>query len=177
MKLRQATEAGWEFELEKREHHALSHLLGLYPLVPAGHHELSRGEDRPEDEALLQSALAEQQTGHRTRVREWLDTPGRFSPRKQGVRMTVAPGDLEWLLQVINDVRVGGWLALGAPEDPAATRAAVKPENIQYLWAMEVAGFFLNALVSARAEPPSPAADGAPTVEPGDEPEDDAPGA
>ena len=54
--------------------------------------------------------------------------------------------ELEWLLQVLNDIRVGSWIILGSPEQwfEAAT-----PQTAPHLWAMELAGAFEMAFLPA----------------------------
>jgi hypothetical protein len=56
---------------------------------------------------------------------------------------------MEWLLQVLNDVRVGSWLLLGSPDGPAETLAKLSHETASHFWSMEVAGQFQMVLINA----------------------------
>jgi len=61
---------------------------------------------------------------------------------------------IEWLLQVLNDVRVGSWLMLGEPEpgdEPAVTKA-----NAKYLLALELCGVFESVLLTGLGVGESP---------------------
>ena len=64
-----------------------------------------------------------------------------------GIHFTLTAPQVEWLLQVFNDVRVGSWLALGEPEELEIPE--VNQTNAPYLLAMESAGHFEAALLSA----------------------------
>ena len=55
--------------------------------------------------------------------------------------------EVEWLLQVLNDVRVGSWLALGEPE--RGQEPAVTAQNARYLLALELCGLFQSVLLAA----------------------------
>ena len=55
--------------------------------------------------------------------------------------------EAEWLLEILNDIRVGSWLALGAPEDLESLRVGEEP-SIDLLF-MELAGFFQMQIIHA----------------------------
>ena len=46
-----------------------------------------------------------------------------------GLQLTLSGPEIEWLLQVLNDVRVGSWIALGSP-DPESGKKIVFNEKI-----------------------------------------------
>jgi hypothetical protein len=140
----------FSFALEKTEKRMLFQLLQLYPLVPPAHHKLSRTAEDPdhaENQKLLEESLAEQRRKNRRHVLAMLDEPGRFRETKTDVQFTITRTQMEWLLQVLNDIRVGAWLALGEPKEleiPEITKT-----NAPYLLAMEVAGIFESRLLEA----------------------------
>jgi hypothetical protein len=76
-----------------------------------------------------------------------LNEPTRFRETDAGLRFTLTASEMEWLLQVLNDVRVGSWLALGEPEELEIPE--VNRTNAPYLLAMESAGYFESALLDA----------------------------
>ena len=69
-------------------------------------------------------------------------------------RLLLQPTEVEWLLQVLNDVRVGSWLALGEPDEDKPPD--LTPENFRYAVAMEVCGAFQSALLAALGNAESP---------------------
>jgi hypothetical protein len=139
----------FSFQIERREKLLLFQVLRLYPRVPVAHHRLSRTEARPDDQELLESALAAQRREHKKQVLAMLKAKSRFRENKQGYRFSLKPAQMEWLLQVLNDVRVGSWLALGSPDGLAEAFAAMTEKTAPHFYAMEVAGFFQMTLLAA----------------------------
>ena len=138
------------FSLGKREKQLLFQILKMYPLVPPSHHQLSKKGKRSsqhEDQRLLEDAVADQRRLNRNQVLTMLEEPGRFRETKDDIRFSLTSTEIEWLLQVLNDVRVGGWLALGEPEELEPPEA--NETNAPYVLAMEVAGYFQSQLLAA----------------------------
>jgi hypothetical protein len=137
-----------EFQLGHREMIHWVTLLGLYPRVPPAHYRLTKNDETiPEAAAgqeLLNEALAEQREQHRKLVREFLADPARCQKTSSGGRLVLKAGELEWLLQVLNDIRVGSWVRLGSPESGVPPITATNTHDI---WAMEAAGFFESCLL------------------------------
>ena len=159
MKLIRADKDRFTFGIGKREKDLLFQILQLYPLVPPAHHKLSKsgeGQAHAENQRLLEEALAEQRRENRRLVLAMLNEPTRFRETDSGIRFTLTPPQVEWLLQVFNDVRVGGWLALGEPEELEIPD--VNQTNAPYVLAMESAGYFESALLDALGvkNPPRP---------------------
>lgn len=133
------------FQLSSRERDFLIKILQAYPVVPPAHQPLSKALKDPhvaEYQRLLDEALAQQRAANKSHLHAWLATPDRFKKTRSGHRFTLERGDSEWLLQVLNDIRVGHWLLLGSPEADE-----LKPENIDSkllpTWlAMEMSGYF-----------------------------------
>ena len=138
------------FQLGAQEKQLLVKVLKHYPLVPSSHHRLSQGKPgahAEEDQQLLDEALAGQREKNRRRVQAMLDGPGRFRVAKSGFEFALTHAEVEWFLQVLNDVRVGGWLALGSPEPGAVPK--VTEQNVKHHFAMEASGLFESALLAA----------------------------
>ena len=150
MKLIRGDKDRFTFGISKREKDLLFQILQLYPLVPPAHHRLSKSDERQaheENQRLLEEALAEQRRENRRHLLAMLNEPTRFRETESGMRFTLTASEMEWLLQVLNDVRVGSWLALGEPEEldiPEVTQT-----NAPYVLAMESAGYFESALLDA----------------------------
>lgn len=157
MKLLRCDKSGLIFQLGRREKQLLLETLELYPLVPAAHHRLSKdgqGPDADENQRMLEAALAEQRQENRRQVLTMLNEPERFRTLKSGFELTLTPPQAEWLLQVLNDVRVGSWLALGEPEsgeEPEVTKG-----NVRFLLALELCGLFQSVLLAALGVSESP---------------------
>ena len=150
MKLLRADQTGHIFHFVRSEQQLLLKTISLYPLVPAAHHRLSKagkGPDADENQRMLEAALAEQRQENRRQVLAMLDEPQRFRATKTGLELTLTPPQIEWLLQVFNDVRVGSWLALGEPkpdQEPEITE-----QNAKYHFALQVSGMFQSGLLAA----------------------------
>jgi hypothetical protein len=75
------------------------------------------------------------------------------SNRAQPDSVSRWPVEIEWLLQVLNDVRLGSWIALGSPDLEREDQLAVTIQTLPHLQRMELAGrlemFFLNAISGA----------------------------
>lgn len=158
MKLIEADNEHFCFQIQERERRILIRVLGLYPLVPPAHQRLSRSEDRPESREMLEEALAAQRRENKAQVEQLLKTV--FHECEGGHRFTLQPAQMEWLLQVLNDVRVGSWLLLGSPAGPIETLKALNQNTAQHFWTMEMAGGFQQALLralnrAADARPPA----------------------
>lgn len=149
MKLYRRQKESFIYELLPQERQLLVFILRSFPLVPLSHHRLSQGGQVPDAEAnqeLLTEAMAEQRKDQQQWVKEWLDAT-RFRPVKAGFHVTVTQDDFETLLQIINDVRVGSWLALGSPESDVEELLESKPESTTELHRMQLAGYFQMALL------------------------------
>ncbi|SVD31920.1 uncharacterized protein METZ01_LOCUS384774, partial [marine metagenome] len=95
-------------------------LLGLlpqYPKLPADHHQASRSGNVDADvQALLADALTEQREKNRAAAQSLLADTARFKPEGEDWLLTLTDAEIEWFLQILNDLRVGSWLALDGPQ-------------------------------------------------------------
>lgn len=148
---------GQVFHIGSQEKQLLFEVVRLYPLVPPSHHHLNKeGNDSRSDEnqRMLDEALADQREQNRLQIQALLDQSRRFRKTKAGFEFLLSPREVEWLLQVLNDVRVGGWLALGAPEPGEVPK--VTEQNVRHHFAMETSGLFQTALLAASGVDESP---------------------
>jgi hypothetical protein len=141
------------FEISKRERRLLSDVLSLYPLIPATHHRLSK---RPkttkanENQRLLEESLAAHRNANRKRVLAMLNEPDRFQTKASGYHLTLSRSEIEWLLQVLNDVRVGSWIALGSPAALYGNKIPLNDKTVSHIRSMEFAGGFEMIFLNAR---------------------------
>ncbi len=151
MKLVQATKTRLVFQLGAREKRSLLQILGRYPCVPPAHQALSKSGGVPNPTAnqqLLDEALAEQRAENQKQVQALLSDPQRFEQIDAGARLVLSPAEVEWLMQVLNDVRVGSWVILGSPDEKPTELTAA---NAPHFLAMEMAGYFEMQLLEALA--------------------------
>ena len=149
MRLIRQTKTRLVFQLGRRETSLLLQILMLYPRVPPAHHVLSKAGGLPESEAnqrLLDEALAEQRAENQKQLLDLLADGRRFARTETGGRLSLAMGEVDWLLQVLNDIRVGSWIILGSPEaKPAELNDSTAPDFL----ALEAAGYFQAQLLEA----------------------------
>ena len=151
MKLLKTEREKFIFHLVKREKQLLLAVLNQYPLIPSAHQPLSKtgGTVQAEiNQRLLDESLAEQRQENKRQLQELLNDKRRFHDTDTGCRMTLMAPDIEWLLQVLNDVRVGSWILLGSPEKDVWD-FEVNEQTAPHAWAMEMAGYFQMHLLEA----------------------------
>lgn len=145
MKLIGRPKDGFEFQLPSREQQLLWQLLRLYPRIPSKYQRLSKGTGLEESgQPLLEDALAETRAQNKRALQALLNDPDRLKPHETGWRLKLSHGEVEWLLQVLNDIRVGSWIRLGSPESPFK---ALNTQTAPDVWAMEMAGSFQMRLL------------------------------
>lgn len=149
MHLVSTSHGAFRFQISRGEKRMLFAVLAQYPLVPAAHHRFSHTEDAKDGQALLEESLAEHRRAHRKQVMSLLRAKSRFRANKNGWRFSLKPAQMEWLLQVLNDVRVGSWIALGAPDGPREMLKALNEKTARAFHLMEAAGLFQMVLLAA----------------------------
>lgn len=140
------------FQLRAQEHAALLDILQTYPVVPPAHHSVSKELKDPHTtdyQHLLDEALAEQRTANKKHLDDWLTTPDRFKKNKAGCRFTLERAESEWLLQVLNDIRVGHWLRLGSPEPGELQPQHLDAQQLPAWLMMEMSGYFQMSVLEA----------------------------
>jgi len=145
------TTKSWAFAVSERERDFLIAVLRAYPAIPDDYQTLSReSADRlsPEDTELLHESLNEQRRAHKAKVRRWLKAGARFQPVDDEWHFRLARTDLDWILQVLNDVRVGHWLQLGSPDDIHNPIELLQKDPAAFFH-MEAAGMFQMELLGA----------------------------
>lgn len=142
------------FQITPPEKAVLLTTLKLFPVLDSAHHQLTRkgAKARPEEEEFLREAMAQQQSAHRRKLTQFFRAEKHFFRTERGeLRLALSPAQLEWLLQVLNDIRVGSWVQLGCPELESA-RLKLGRENPVAFTAMETSGYFQMVLLEAYRE-------------------------
>jgi hypothetical protein len=140
------------FEMSRQEKGLLFEILQLYPLVSPAQYRLSktaRAGRLNDHQQLLEESLAAQQEENRKNVRTLLRKRGRFQTAPAGLLLKITRSETEWLLQVLNDVRVGSWIALGSPDTEAGEEIPMNEKTAPHIYSMEVAGAFEMVFLDA----------------------------
>jgi hypothetical protein len=143
---------GFVFHLNRRDKSLLLSILKLFPVTDLQSHRLTKGEHAAiqAGQEWLTEAMGEQRQQNVKRIERLLKNPGQFFRGEDDSLQVVLSGEqLEWLLQALNDVRVGSWMRLGCPEMAEARRAVLNEQTAAHYTAMEVSGYFQNALLDA----------------------------
>jgi hypothetical protein len=152
VKLLHRSESACTFLIGKRERDVFLGLLRRYPVLSGAHYR-SRGGAKSDaaraNQELLEEALAEQQRENRRNLEEMLAQPARFQESEFGYTFTLSAAELEWMLQILNDIRVGSWVQLGEPNTNLPGFPQVNEQNIEVAWALEIAGNFEQSLLDA----------------------------
>lgn len=156
MRLLPAGEDRCVLQLGTHEKELLLTVLKLYPQIPPAHHRLTRTGAVPQREAaqrLLDEALAEHRARSKRQLEALFAQPGRWTSADAEWKLSLTTGEIEWLLQVLNDIRIGSWLALGSPETFVES---LTPANSPHVLALEIAESFQKDLLhqlEGRAKP------------------------
>ena len=140
MKRLRTTNQQIELQLGPHEKLLLAEILELYPRIPTTYQTLSKSAGfEASNQRLLEEALAEHRAENKKRLAAILSDPKKFSPNQHGWLLSLTAAEMEHLLQVLNDIRVGSWLSLGSPE---SLSLPLRKQANPHFWAMELAGLF-----------------------------------
>ena len=156
MKLIQRDGESFLFHISKREKGLLFEVLKLYPLIPIAHHRVSQAAAAPrvtESQKLLESALADRTRENKRQLLAMLNQEARRQETDAAHRLKLSAPQMEWLLQVLNDIRVGSWLILGEPDEKKGKPIELNDANARYYAAMEFCGLFQMTLLDAFQQP------------------------
>jgi len=137
------------FRLADREKLLLQELLKAFPQMPPAHRLISKSTQLPDQltsQRLLDEALAEQRVENKRQLHALISDPQRWKQEQKHWVLQLSPSDLEWILQVLNDIRVGSWVELGSPEQWSEM---ITPDKAPRVWRMELAGAFQMAFLHA----------------------------
>ena len=149
MRLVEANEHHLIFEISTEQRLLLEHALRCYP-VDFEEDPISRNgpEELEESGRLLAEALADSRAENRRTVGRFVREPDRFEETGDGCRFKLQRSRINWLLEVLNDVRVGNWHLLGRPDLETLARDA-GPEVTEKVFTMQLCAWFETALLEA----------------------------
>ena len=131
----------WCFQLTAIEADLLRGLLKRFPVGRAAKARISHVDDSPgadDRQGMLEESMAEHRRDLKRLARTLLaDEQWPASP--EGPQLTLTLEHREVLLQILNDIRLGCWRALGEPDD-LATEPAEPVTGPRAL--MDLAGYY-----------------------------------
>jgi hypothetical protein len=146
------------FEISKQEVEWLLAVLKFYPQLDSDYHQITQGvaAEIVAGQQLLEEAMAQRRGEHKRKLDKFLATPGRFRlEAPDQFRFLLATEQMDWMLQILNDVRVGCWVKLGRPELEPVCAKKLNVEEARTMAILELSGFFQMVLLGA-CEGPEP---------------------
>ncbi len=138
------------FQMGKREKNYFFATLGCYPSLDLEVQPLSRLETPGQDaQKLLDDAMAELRQERQKKLETFMRGTRFTREGSGGLRFSIAAEDVEWLLQVLNEIRVGCWIGLGRPESGEAEYADLEEDQMKCRAAMDLSAHFEMALLEA----------------------------
>jgi hypothetical protein len=150
VRVRRVRDNAFVVHLANHELKMFEKVLERYPVVPASYSQLSRtgtpSAAQGANQQLLEEAMAEHRDANRGALKEWFTRPGRIQQEAAGFSLPLSDSEMDRLLQVLNDIRVGSWIRMGSPE--GRVRKLTR-DTAEHLWAMEMSGYFQMHLLEA----------------------------
>lgn len=143
MKLVKHSGESWQYELNVAEANLLKQLLKKFPFIENNPAKISKTDTDPksaERERLLNEYLAEHRKVLKKQAK-YLTSPDKFKKGNKIHLLTLSAEEREVLLQILNDIRVGCWQLLVAPETLDSDQARAT----DYL--MNLSGYFEHYLI------------------------------
>jgi hypothetical protein len=140
------------FHISQREKVVLLATLKLFPLLDVSYHRLSRDPKTSghAEQEWLKEAMEQQRQEHKKKLAQFFNNDRRFfKDGEDDLLLTLTGEQMEWLLRVLNEIRVGSWVRLGRPEMEAARKISPTSAQARLLTAMELSGYFQAALLEA----------------------------
>jgi hypothetical protein len=140
------------FSMTLGEKELLLTTLKMYPMLDSKYHRLSRdpkATTKAEQEWLVE-AMEQQQQEHKKRLEQLLADNQRFFRDDSGtLALTLTSEQMEWMLRVLNEIRVGSWARLGCPDPDAVRPAKMGAGQAHFAASMELSGYFQSILLEA----------------------------
>ncbi|HEY1664035.1 MAG TPA: hypothetical protein VGI03_16575 [Verrucomicrobiae bacterium] len=144
MRLVKQSKGNWQYHLNHNEADILLGLVKKFPFTELSQIKISKTDNEPatvERGKLLNESLAEHRKALKTLAMNLLGNE-KWQPSGEGQLLTLDSGSREILLQILNDIRVGCWHALGEPEVLESPAAHSSRKDLTYRKLMDLAGYF-----------------------------------
>ncbi|HAM71272.1 MAG TPA: hypothetical protein DCM86_06480 [Verrucomicrobiales bacterium] len=155
MKLLSKTEDQFLFQLSELEDVFLRMTLSAFPVGGQGWPG-GRASGTPQaapDAALLAESLGEVRRDQARAVDSFLKSQPPPADGTPGRLMRLPRGDVDWMLQVLNEVRVGSWYALGCPEEEDERKYHNSSESVPHVIRYDFSGWMIAVLLAALETP------------------------
>lgn len=145
MNIERTAEGGLTWRISEADKRTLERTFEGYPAIPASYHRVSKRQEAPaagDGQVLLEEALAEQKRESRQALdRLWKQRLRAVTLGDGGGYVwTLNPTEVECVLQILNDIRVGNWIQLGSPGLGAEWKPKLSLDTARQLRTMEVCG-------------------------------------
>jgi hypothetical protein len=154
MKLLSRNHDGCTFLIGKKARRILLELLQRYPVTTdsyQGERSTALNILPDGEEQLLAEALTQARQQIRLELKNILRNEDSWAEDPRGVRLLLTPDQLEIMLQILNDVRVGSWMRLGCPADiELMTGVQLSEATIELTWAINMATWFQVGFLKAQ---------------------------
>jgi hypothetical protein len=140
------------FRISRLEKALLLATVQIFPVLAPSYHRLTKDPKNaaPAEQRLLEEAMERQKGEHKARLSEFLlaDVPV-FTEAGEELYLNLSGEQLEWLLQVLNDIRVGSWVQLGSPDTDTVRRSSLTAGEARSVAAMDMSAYFQAGLLEA----------------------------
>jgi hypothetical protein len=149
MRLARQTRQLLNYQFNQPEGDCLKSMLSQFPVTANIHAKISKTDADPksiEREKLLNESLAE----HRRELKKQaanLMGAGKLKRGENGYLLTLNPEEREFLLQILNDIRMGCWHVLGEPEELEPEGPPQTEKEMVFYSLMNLAGYFEASLL------------------------------
>jgi hypothetical protein len=139
------------FRFERGEREMFTQVLDLFPLKKDSMRPISEDSQA---QALLEKALHDERAKIRDDVQKLLRTSGELvidPDFNEFWDLKVTDAEIEWLLQILNNIRVGLWYQLGCPQPTADVKleAALDDQLVRGHVIMQLCAAWEGMLISA----------------------------
>jgi len=148
--LLQASNESLVFQLSKSEKNYLFGILQLYPLISPAY--LSMSKNAPWlDRTLLEGLMRRERQNNREKIDSFLIDNDQMEGDSDHFQLQISRTQADWLLRVLNDLRLGSWIMMGKPFPASSGGTEFNEQTSSYLAAMQICGFFQMALLKGLA--------------------------
>ena len=152
MKLHKQATDNWEYDLSQQEMMCLRMLIQAFPIATGAPglvsliSRIESGKQTDERQQVLNESMAEHRNELKRKAGKFL-TAGKLKAERGGWCLRVSTEEREFLLQLLNDVRIASWRALGEPENLETQPRPASDKGSSLYNLMQLAGFFESELL------------------------------
>lgn len=141
----------WVFEFNEDEWILFLEAVSLYPVVDFSKVKLSKSieEQHLEQSLKLLSEVLKEQADENQKVLQSIVVMGNNAERVDDrFELALTGEQMDTLLQILNDVRIGTWQLLGCPDYKGLELLAKTEKRVMYL-IMEICAYFQSRILDA----------------------------